>query len=95
MSLKKNRLDLEHATIMQERGVYLATMIGYPITVINLIITFGLYLEPWFPVLLAVLMVPLTLFYMLFDDRTMRVRVKQAEIEALIKELEGPLEPPS
>jgi len=28
VTLKKNRLDLEHSTIMQERGVSLGVMVG-------------------------------------------------------------------
>jgi len=88
IALRKNRLDLEHATIIQERGIFLATAVGYPVTALNLIISFRLDREPWFPLLvtfLAILWVP---FYLWYDDRTRRVRAKQEEIDALISELE-------
>jgi len=90
VTLKKNRLDLEHSTIMQERGVSLGVMVGYPITVVNLVIVLRWHLEPWFPLLLSLLAILWVPFYLWFDDRTKKVQVKQAEIESLIRELEGP-----
>ena len=88
VALRKNRLDLEHATIMQERGIFLATAVGYPVTALNLVISLRLDQEPWFPLLVVLLAALWAPFYMWYDDRTVRIQAKQAEIDALISELE-------
>ncbi len=38
-SLKKNKIDLQYQTLMQERNAILLTLVGMPITVFNLAIT--------------------------------------------------------
>ena len=90
VNLRKNKLDLEHSTIMQERGMSLGVAVGYPITILNLIIALQWHLEPWLPLLVSLLVILWVPFYLWFDDRSRKVRVKQAEIDALIRELEGP-----
>jgi hypothetical protein len=88
VSLRKNRLDLEHSAIMQERGVYLGLVVGYPFTILNIIVALGWHLEPWFPLVLVLIAVSWTPLYLLFNDRNKQVQQKQAEIEALINLLE-------
>jgi hypothetical protein len=43
LTLRKNKLDMEHDTLLQDRNVIVLTEAGLPITVFNLVITAQLY----------------------------------------------------
>ena len=38
-TIKKNKIDLKHQTILQERNAILLALIGVPLTVVNLLVS--------------------------------------------------------
>ena len=43
LTLRKNKLDMEHQELLQDRNVILITEFGFPLTVINVLVTAKLF----------------------------------------------------
>jgi hypothetical protein len=45
LTLRKNKLDMEHQELLQDRNIIVITEAGFPLTLINIIITAQLYMS--------------------------------------------------
>jgi len=92
VQLKKNKLDLQHGMIMQERGIFLGLVFGYPFTVLNLIFASQFYLNDGFLLGVLVLLIPWGYFINRFLLVSKRAVAKQDEIDLLVEQFSGEIE---
>jgi delta 1-pyrroline-5-carboxylate dehydrogenase len=88
LNLRKNKLDMEHEELLQDRNVIVITEVGIPITLINAIIATSVYT----PDLVASLTLATVVFMGItevFRRRNKRkILSKRNEIDAFIREIQ-------
>jgi hypothetical protein len=88
LTLKKNKLDMEHDALLQDRSAIVITEAGLPITIINLIIAAQLY-DPTSLVLIAITVAMIVSIIELLRQRNSReIKNKHHEIDVLVRQFQ-------
>ena len=89
LTLRKNKLDMEHEELLQDRNVIVITEIGTPITLINVIVTAQLYILSYLTSIIFASIVFMGIIEW-FRRRNKRTIVnKRNEINLFIRELQS------
>lgn len=87
LTLRKNKLDMEHEELLQDRNVIVITEIGTPITLINVIITTQIYMLGLTTIIFAGLVFMAIIEW--FRRRNKKAIVKKRnEIDQFIRQLQ-------
>jgi predicted HAD superfamily hydrolase len=89
LTLQKNKLDLEHEALLQDRNVILITEVGLPLTVLNIIVTAQLYSGNMIGGILIVSGVLLAVIERFRRSNEIELKKKRRKIDTFLKELQG------
>jgi len=87
LTLRKNKLDMEHEALLQEREIILIAETGIPITALNITITAQLYAHPLPVVVVAASALAIGFIEWLRRRNNKRITEKRQEIDQFILEL--------
>lgn len=88
IKLHKNKIDLRHKVLLQRQQVILAFLVGFPITMANLVISFNLhtnkdamlYVIPFFAIVFS-------LFNRFREENLQKLHTIEDEIDGLLRNI--------
>lgn len=87
LSLRKNKLEMEHQALLQDREVILIAETGVPITVANIVVAAQWYTHPAITMVLLVSSVIVAIVEWLRRKKNTEIANRRQEIERFIAEL--------
>lgn len=88
LTLRKNKLEMEHEALLQDRNVILITEVGLPITILNIIITARLYAQDLITAIVLASVLLIAIVERIRRQKETEIRNKRNEIDDFLQQYE-------
>lgn len=92
LTLRKNKLEMEYEALLQDRNVILITEIGFPITIVNIIVAVGLFTLDIITAVVAASVLIIAVVDWVRSQKETEIRNKRDEIDDFLQQFEAETE---